>query len=115
MKNEKKRNKELSAVEIIVGLAATVMMLAMMAIAAFLAETQTAVSITMIVVSVVSFIVICLGLTKIEQVVGYYECGKCRHKHVPKYNPVLWSMHIGRTRYMVCPQCHKKSWQKKVL
>lgn len=52
---------------------------------------------------------------KIEQKVGYYECQKCGHRYVPKYSSVLWAMHINRTRYMRCPKCHKKSWQKKVI
>ncbi len=52
---------------------------------------------------------------KIEQKAGYYECRKCGHKHIPKYSSVFWAMHINRTRYMRCPKCGKKSWQKKVI
>ena len=52
---------------------------------------------------------------RIEQVAGYYVCAKCKHKYVPSYNSVLWAMHAGRTRYMKCPECGKRSWQKKVL
>ena len=52
---------------------------------------------------------------KIEKDAGYYECAHCKHKHVPTYKQVIWAMHFGRTRYMTCPHCHKKSWQKKVV
>lgn len=52
---------------------------------------------------------------KIEQTAGYYECKVCGHKYVPTYNSVLWAMHMGRTRYMKCPECKKSSWQKKVI
>jgi transcriptional regulator with XRE-family HTH domain len=52
---------------------------------------------------------------KIEQVAGYYECKCCGHRYVPTYKAVNLAMHMGRTRYMRCPQCDKKSWQKKVL
>lgn len=52
---------------------------------------------------------------KIEQKAGYYECRKCGHKHIPKYCSVFMAMHMGRTRYMKCPKCGKKSWQKKVI
>ena len=52
---------------------------------------------------------------KIEQKAGYYECQKCRHKHIPQYDSVFWAMHINRTRYMRCPKCGTMSWQKKVL
>ena len=52
---------------------------------------------------------------KIEQVAGYYECRHCAHKYVPTYRQMNLSMHMGRTRYMRCPKCNKKSWQKKVI
>jgi transcriptional regulator with XRE-family HTH domain/DNA-directed RNA polymerase subunit RPC12/RpoP len=52
---------------------------------------------------------------KIEQVAGYYECKHCGHKHVPTYWSVTKAMHMGRTRYIRCPECNKKSWQKKVI
>lgn len=49
----------------------------------------------------------------IEKDAGYYECKHCKHKHIPTFKQMLWSMHAGRTRYMKCPKCHKHSWQKK--
>lgn len=52
---------------------------------------------------------------RIEQIAGYYECKHCKHKYVPTYKAVNLSPHIGRTRYMKCPKCGKKSWQKKVI
>ncbi len=52
---------------------------------------------------------------KIEQVAGYYQCKECGHKYVPTLKAVWMSMHMGRTRYMKCPECGKKSWQKKVI
>ena len=57
---------------------------------------------------------ICFAV-KIEQIAGYYECKHCNHKYVPTYKAVNLSMHLGRTRYMKCPNCGKKSWQKKVI
>ena len=52
---------------------------------------------------------------KIEQVAGYYECNHCKHKYVPTFKAINLSPHMGRTRYMKCPECGKKSWQKKVI
>ena len=52
---------------------------------------------------------------KIEQVAGYYECKNCGHKYVPTFKAINLSMHMGRTRYMKCPECGKKTWQKKVI
>lgn len=52
---------------------------------------------------------------RIEQVAGYYECKHCKHKYVPTYKEVAMAPHMGSTRYMKCPCCNKKSWQKKVV
>ena len=52
---------------------------------------------------------------KIEQSAGYYECANCHHKYVPSYKSVFFAMHIGRTRYLKCPECDRKTWSKKVL
>jgi hypothetical protein len=54
-------------------------------------------------------------MIRVEQIAGYYECQKCRHRYVPEYKRVFFSMHLDRTRYMKCPKCRKRSWQKKVL
>ena len=54
-------------------------------------------------------------MIKIEQTAGYYKCGKCGHVYVPAYGRVFAAMHMGRTRYMRCPECGKRSWQKKVI
>lgn len=52
---------------------------------------------------------------KIEQVAGYYECKCCKHRYVPSYKAIFPAAHMGRTRYMKCPKCGKRSWQKKVI
>ena len=52
---------------------------------------------------------------RIEQIVGYYRCAKCGHHHVPSYGSVFWAPHFCRTRYLKCPKCHQRSWQKKPL
>ncbi len=52
---------------------------------------------------------------RIEQVAGFYACQKCGHKYVPAYAQTLFAMHCGRTRYMKCPKCGKKSWCKKTV
>ena len=51
----------------------------------------------------------------IEQKAGYYECGECGCRYMPRYWPTFFSPHMGRTRYMKCPECGKRSWQKKVM
>ena len=51
----------------------------------------------------------------IEQKAGYYECNNCHHKYVPTYKAVFFAPHMGRSRYMKCPNCNTKSYHKKVL
>ncbi|MBQ1950892.1 MAG: helix-turn-helix transcriptional regulator [Clostridia bacterium] len=52
---------------------------------------------------------------RIEQIAGYYACKHCKHKYVPTFKAISFAPHMGRTRYMKCPECGRKSWQKKVI
>ena len=51
----------------------------------------------------------------IEQKAGYYKCGECGYRYIPAFGPAFFAPHMGRTRFMKCPECGKRSWQKKVL
>ena len=64
----------------------------------------------LVMILLVSFIAV-----GIEQKAGFYECACCHHRYVPSYSKVILSMHRGWARYMKCPVCGKRSWQKKVL
>ena len=68
-----------------------------------------------VIISLVYIVVMGSVLLKVEQIAGYYECGKCHNKYIPTYKSVNLAPHLGRTRYMKCPKCEKKSWNKKVL
>ncbi len=52
---------------------------------------------------------------KLEREAGYYECPHCGYRYVPESVPFWFAMHMGRTRYLKCPECGKRGWQKKVL
>ena len=78
------------------------------------ANLETWLRITLIVVGFINFIIGVHFCLIIEKDAGYYECQHCHNKYVPTYKQILFSMHYGRTRYMKCPKCDKKSWQKKV-
>lgn len=54
-------------------------------------------------------------MLRIEQTAGFYACKNCGHRHVPAYKSVFFAVHVNRTRYLRCPQCGKRTWQKKVL
>ena len=67
---------------------------------------------------VIGFIIFIIGISNcllIEQRAGFYQCNNCKYKYIPTYKQVLFAMHSGRTRYMRCPKCHKKTWNKKVI
>lgn len=56
-----------------------------------------------------------LNGVRVEQKAGYYECQCCHHRYTPTYAQIILAPHTGTTRFMKCPKCGKRSWQKKVL
>lgn len=106
--------KKLLYFEWIIGFTSSISFMILIFAASFL-EMPTLVRILLIVIGSIIFAVGITNCIKIEQIAGYYECNKCHHKYIPSYNSVLFSMHINRTRYMKCPKCHEKSWNKKVI
>ena len=113
MKRQKEEtDKRLLAMEIVIGLLSSVLLFVLVFVASFV-EMADWLRILLIIIGFVPFIVGIIFAIRIEQVAGYYECQKCHHKYIPTYSSVLWSMHINRTRYMRCPKCNQKSWQKK--
>ena len=76
---------------------------------------ETWLRIVLIVFAYIAIFAMAFVGVRIEQIAGYYECQKCHHRYVPTYAQVNWSMHVGRTRYMKCPKCGERSWNKKVL
>lgn len=113
-KEKEEADKLLLNVEAWVAFCSIVLFVGLAMVVSF-CEMANAVRLLIIVPAFVFFLVICFLCLRIEQKAGYYECGKCHHKYVPTYWNVCLAMHIGRTRYMKCPECGKRSWQKKVI
>lgn len=107
-------DKRLLAAETFIGITATVVLFALVFLASF-AQLSNELRISLITLGFVLFFAGCFYAVQIEQVAGYYACKECGHRYVPTYKAVIMAPHMGRTRYMRCPQCGKKSWQKKVL
>lgn len=114
VKEKEKADDRLLSIEIVMGVVGVILCLTLIFVANFV-QMSDWLRLVIIGISTVFLFVIAFCLLKIEQVAGYYECEHCHHKYVPTYQSVLWSMHMGRTRYMKCPECHKWSWQKKVI
>lgn len=114
VKQKEESDKRLLTMEIVIGVLMSVVFLTLIFIASFI-EMEEWLKITLIITGFIPFIIMIPFAIRIEQKAGYYECQKCYNKYVPTYSSVLWAMHINRTRYMKCPKCGKKSWNKKVL
>jgi len=113
-KQKEEADKRLLTIEIVMGIITIVMYLGLVMLASYVEMPDNA-RLSIIIPATVLLLLMCLAALKIEQVAGYYECRKCHHKYVPTYSSVLWAMHINRTRYMKCPKCNKRSWNKKVI
>ena len=106
--------KRMLTLEVVLGVLSTVILLGPVFMGALLPIEQW----QRIVICFSGFIPGFVGFVfaiRMEQVAGYYECQLCKHRYVPTYKAVLLAPHMGRTRKMKCPQCQKKSWQKKVI
>lgn len=113
-KQKEESDRRLLTIEIVMGVITLVMYCAVVMGVGFLAIKEST-QILIIMLATVLIVIMAFVALRIDQIAGYYECRKCHHKYVPTYSSVLWAMHIGRTRYMKCPECGKRSWQKKVI
>ena len=114
VKKEEMQNKKLMMYENVIGFGSTVSFLIQVLVAVFFVKNTTA----QIILFILAFAFLIIGVSfalKIEAETGYYEYQKCHNKYVPKYSSVYFAMHLGTTRYMKCPKCGKRSWQKKVM
>ena len=114
VKEKERADRRLLRIETVMGFVSVALMLALCVFAAY-APIEDWIRIALIIIGFVPVLVLTPFMIRIEQIAGYYECKKCGHRHIPKYSSVFASMHRGRTRYMKCPKCHERSWQKKVI
>ncbi len=113
-KQKEDSDKRLLSLEILIGIFSIIILLGSTMVAS-LFEMDAWLRILII---AAGFAVSLVGIgyaLKIEQVAGYYQCAKCHHRYVPTFASVFFAMHINRTRYLKCPHCGKRSWNKKVI
>lgn len=113
-KQKEETDREMLRLEIVIGYISTITFLILVFIASFV-EMHPVIRILLIIGGSIVFAIGIINTIKIEQTAGYYECDKCHYKYIPTYKSVFFAMHYGRTRYMKCPKCNEKSWNKKVL
>ena len=114
VKQKEAADKRLLSLEIWMGVLCISVMLALCVIAAYV-QMEEWLRIVLILIGFIPVLLATPFMIKIEQTAGYYQCAKCGHRYIPTYKSVFMSMHMGRTRYMRCPKCNQKSWNKKVL
>jgi len=107
-------DKRLLTMEIVIGTLSSIILFVLVFVASFV-DMADWTRVLLIIIGIVPFIIGILYAIKIEQVAGYYECQKCHYKYIPTYKGTLFSMHFNRTRYMRCPKCNQKSWNKKII
>lgn len=107
-------DKRLLAIEWVLGVLSLIILLVPIIVAAYLPIEDSLRLVLVFSGFIPAIIGFCFSM-RIEQIAGYYQCKICGHKYVPTFKAVNLAMHIGRTRYMKCPECHKWSWQKKVI
>ena len=113
-KQKEESDKRLLTLEVVIGVLSLIILFVPIFLAAFLPIADW----LRVVLVFSGFIPALIGFhftMKIEQTAGYYECKACHHKYVPTIKAVYAAPHMGRTRYMRCPECNKKTWQKKVI
>lgn len=112
-KQEVKQTKKMFFYENVIGIGSTIIFAILIFMSVYFVENGG----IKILLYIFAFLFLITGVSialKIETEEGYYECQKCHHKYIPSYRQVYFAMHIGRTRYMKCPHCQKRSWQKKI-
>ena len=113
-KQKEEADRKMLRLEVVIGYISSITFLVLIFIASYV-EMEMWIRVLLIVFGTITFFIGAHNCLKIEQTAGYYECKECHHKYVPTYSKVLFAQHIGRTRYMKCPKCGKKSWNKKVI
>ena len=108
------KNRMMLRMEYMLGLPAVAACLILMIMAAYM-DMPVWLRVLLIVIGAAVMLAAAFVAVGIEQKAGYYECRECGHRYVPTYWSTNLAPHMGRTRYMKCPCCGKKSWQKKVL
>lgn len=114
IRQKERADQQLLSLEIFIATLVSLILISLVLVASFV-QMAAWLRIVLIVAGIVPFAIGIEYAIRIEQTAGYYVCANCGYRYVPSYKNVLMAMHINRTRYMRCPKCNQKSWQKKVL
>lgn len=114
VRQKEEADKRLLNVEIVLMIISILFLFATVAVFAFV-ELPSWAKILILVGGFVQLIIAGLISFRIEQKAGYYECKHCHNRYVPTNSRSIIAPHIGRSKYMKCPSCHRWSWHKKEI
>lgn len=112
IKAKEQSDKHLLRMEVIIIILSIIIMLAADMIAAYVLMPDW-LRLVIVIAGIIPCVVGLFFAMKIEQVAGYYECQHCKHRYVPTFKAAMMAPHMGRKKYMKCPECGVKTWQKK--
>ena len=115
VKEKETSDKMLLRLEWVIGILSVLILLIPAIIGSYLNFESEKIRLAIVLSGFIPALVGIFFAVRIEQIAGYYECRCCGHRYVPTYKAVNLAMHMGRTRYMRCPECGKRSWQRKVI
>ena len=113
-KMKEKSDKQLLFSEIVIGFIITILL----SVSIFLLGGSDNNNKPLIMFGICTLVIFVLGILyclKLQREAGFYECKKCHHKYEPTFMQIFNAPHIGITKYMKCPECHKRSWNKKTI
>ena len=108
------KDRQLLRTEFLVGIPGVIAGLVMFSVAKYVAM-PTWTQILLIIVAIILILATAFIGVRIEQKAGYYECQCCHNRYTPTYAQTILALQGGGRRFMKCPKCGKRSWQKKVL
>lgn len=114
-KRDEEKTRFLLKVETSMGILVVIAFSTIILMGAYLMNENHILGTGLILLSLVFLIGFIPVAIRIEQSAGYYQCKECNYCYVPTYSQVFMAPHYGRTRYMKCPNCGKRSYQKKMI
>ena len=112
--SKEKNDRFLLRLEVLIGVTSSLTMFALIMLSA-LVPMPFWLRIISIWAAIAQFVPSILILLRIEQIAGYYKCGKCGHSWVPTYRQTVLTLNMNRSRYLKCPHCGQRNFHKKVL
>ncbi len=114
---EEQYNKHMLRAMYVFGFTGIAASLALMIGGAYVAEYSGlyALAIVLIVLGAVMLIPTIIYAMILEHAAGYYACKECGERFTVSIWKMTFAPHFGTTRYMRCPHCGKRGWQKKVM